>query len=143
MKRRRHHTTNKGHAIQRIRGAAKSASHELAKAGLRHSAHALKVIGGATAAIGKHTPGNWAADMGAGMRAAPLSGHHARRKRAKKATTHRKAHRGHRKGAKRRGGLSKLSAKQLRAFRKMIAARRRKSTGRRTTHHKRRAARRR
>lgn len=139
MKRRRHHTTNKGHAIARIRGAAKSASHELHKAGLRHSAHALKVIGGATAAIGKHTPGNWAADMGAGMRAAPLSGgHKPRRKRAKKASAGRKVHRGHRKGAKRRGGLSKLSAKQLRAFRKMQAAARR---GR--GHHKRKAARRR
>jgi hypothetical protein len=113
--------TSKAQAISRIRSSAKSAAHELHKHHMPHTAHAMKVLGGSTAAIGKHVDG-WASEASAGMRAAPLSGGHKGRKRSKKGA-HKKA------GSRRR----KLTAKQIAAGfggkRRKNARRKSKRTG--------------
>lgn len=145
--------SGKHHAIESIRHAAHSAETELEHRGLPATARAVKVIGGATAAIGSHVRG-WHGQIGGmmhGVLGRSSGGHRTKsRKRrspaqiratkrmlaaARRARGGRKTvHKHRRKKAHRTGSRKRRSPAQVRATKKMLAANRRARKGGKSKH---------
>jgi hypothetical protein len=120
-------TMSKSTGIHAIKSAASAGAHELARKGMHKAARGLRVVGGATASIGRHVEG-WDGELGGMMRGAPIGRRKKRRGGKRKASSSTKR--------KRKGSRKRRSPAQMRAFRKMIAAnpnrkRRRKGAKRR------------
>jgi hypothetical protein len=96
---------SKSHAIANIRSAARSAETELEHRGMPATARAVKVIGGATAAIGENVRG-WADDAAGMMR--KVGGRKKRKKRPR--TAAHKGARPHRSAIERRRTAPAASA---------------------------------